>query len=89
MCVRVSRGLLRLRSDASTPAAAGLVRSLCVEAGKGTASGATEGLAQAILQERLQQQQVSQVGQAAPSARASPPVTDIRPLVRVPQTLLT
>ncbi|TSN39349.1 Mitochondrial import inner membrane translocase subunit TIM50 [Bagarius yarrelli] len=53
MCVRVSRGLLRLRSDAW---AAGLVRNLSVEAGKGNDSGATEGLAQAILQKKLQQQ---------------------------------
>ncbi|MCJ8740036.1 hypothetical protein PDJAM_G00054270 [Pangasius djambal] len=56
MCVRVSRGLLRLRGEASASAAAGLVRRLCAEPGKGKESGATEGLAQAILQKRLQQQ---------------------------------
>lgn len=56
MCVRVSRGLLRLRSEASAFTAAGLVRRLSVEPGKGKESGATQGLAQAILQKRLQQQ---------------------------------
>lgn len=56
MCVRLSRGLLRLRSDASASTAAGLIRKLSVGLGKGKESGATEGLAQAILQERLQQQ---------------------------------
>lgn len=63
MCFRLSRGLLRLRSDASASTAAGLIRKLSVGLGKGKESGATEGLAQAILQERLQQQgtQVSQL----------------------------
>ncbi|XP_017345794.1 mitochondrial import inner membrane translocase subunit TIM50 [Ictalurus punctatus] len=56
MCFRLSRGLLRLRSDASASTAAGLIRKLSVGLGKGKESGATEGLAQAILQERLQQQ---------------------------------
>uniref|UniRef100_A0A3Q0QWW4 Mitochondrial import inner membrane translocase subunit TIM50 n=1 Tax=Amphilophus citrinellus TaxID=61819 RepID=A0A3Q0QWW4_AMPCI len=60
MCLRASRGLLRLRSaaaGASTPAAVDIIRTLCTDkppAGAGSAAG---GLAQAILQERLQQQQ--------------------------------
>lgn len=65
MCVRVSRGLFRLRSEASASIPVGLVRRLSVEPGKGKESGATDGLAQAILQERLQQQG-SQVGIAVP-----------------------
>lgn len=56
MCVRVSRGLLRLRGEASSSTAAVLVRNLSVAPGKGEQSGATEGLAQAILHKRLQQQ---------------------------------
>ncbi|KAG7321937.1 hypothetical protein KOW79_014795 [Hemibagrus wyckioides] len=59
MCVRVSRGLLRLRGEASSSAAAVLVRNFSVAPGKGEQSGATEGLAQAILQKRLQQQSQS------------------------------
>lgn len=56
MCVRASRGLLKLRTEVSASAAAGLVRrNLSVEPGKGNeSSGATEGLAQAILHQRLQ-----------------------------------
>ncbi|KAM9469151.1 mitochondrial import inner membrane translocase subunit TIM50 [Clarias gariepinus] len=58
MCVRASRGLLKLRTEVSASAAAGLVRrNLSVEPGKGNeSSGATEGLAQAILHQRLQGQ---------------------------------
>ncbi|XP_053503039.1 mitochondrial import inner membrane translocase subunit TIM50 [Ictalurus furcatus] len=56
MCVRLSRGLLRLRSETSASTAAGLIRKLFVGPVKGNESGAIEGLAQAILQERLQQQ---------------------------------
>lgn len=65
MCVRVSRGLLRLRNEASASTAAGLVRSFSVAPGNGSEIGPTEGLAQAILQQRLQQQG-SQVGLAVP-----------------------
>ncbi|KAF5901972.1 mitochondrial import inner membrane translocase subunit TIM50, partial [Clarias magur] len=58
MCVRASRGLLKLRTEVSASTAAGLVRrNLSVETGKGNeSSGATEGLAQAILHQRLQGQ---------------------------------
>ncbi|XP_071388312.1 mitochondrial import inner membrane translocase subunit TIM50-like, partial [Centroberyx affinis] len=68
MCVRASRGLLRLRRGvpgASSPAVVDIVRTLSTDkppAGDGSATG---GLAQAILQERLQQQQRSQ-GQPPP-----------------------
>ncbi|KAK3531654.1 hypothetical protein QTP70_025886 [Hemibagrus guttatus] len=56
MCVRVSRGLLRLRSEASSSTAAVLVRNLSVEPGEGEQRGATEGLTQAILHKSFQQQ---------------------------------
>uniref|UniRef100_A0A8P4FXE9 Mitochondrial import inner membrane translocase subunit TIM50 n=1 Tax=Dicentrarchus labrax TaxID=13489 RepID=A0A8P4FXE9_DICLA len=59
MCVRASRGLLRLRSGAaasSSPAAVDIVRTLSAEKPPAAAGGATGGLAQAILQERLRQQ---------------------------------
>lgn len=68
MCVRASRGLLRLRSGmagASCPAVVDIVRTLSTDKPPAGASGATGGLAQAILQERLQQQQQSQVRQLA------------------------
>lgn len=61
MCVRASRGLLRLRQGASgstVPAALDEVRALSADT---SSSSATGGLAQAILQERLQQQQKSPV----------------------------
>lgn len=61
MCVRASRGLLRLRQGANSsiaPAVLDVVRSLSADT---SSSSATGGLAQAILQERLQQQQKSQV----------------------------
>lgn len=64
MCVRASRGLLRLRSRAAGPPSAAVVdtvRSLCTDK---PPAGGTGGLAQAILQERLQQQQQSQVSLA-------------------------
>nr|XP_020512281.1 mitochondrial import inner membrane translocase subunit TIM50-like [Labrus bergylta] len=58
MCVRASRGLLRLRSGAagvSSPAVVHTVRTLSAE--KPPTGSVTGGLAQAILQEKLQQQQ--------------------------------
>ncbi|XP_018542665.1 LOW QUALITY PROTEIN: mitochondrial import inner membrane translocase subunit TIM50 [Lates calcarifer] len=71
MCVRASRGLLRLRSGmagASCPAVVDIVRTLSTDKPPAGASGATGGLAQAILQERLQQQQQSQ-GQPPPDGK--------------------
>ncbi|XP_054867991.1 mitochondrial import inner membrane translocase subunit TIM50 [Amphiprion ocellaris] len=68
MCVRASRGLLRLRNGAagaSTPAVADIIRMLSTDKPPASSGGATGGLAQAILQERLQQQQQSQ-GQPPP-----------------------
>uniref|UniRef100_A0A673A1J4 Mitochondrial import inner membrane translocase subunit TIM50 n=1 Tax=Sphaeramia orbicularis TaxID=375764 RepID=A0A673A1J4_9TELE len=68
MCVRASRGLLRLRNRAAgAPSAAVVdtVRSLSMDKPPVGAGSATGGLAQAILQERLQQQQQSQ-GQPPP-----------------------
>ncbi|XP_042342817.1 mitochondrial import inner membrane translocase subunit TIM50 [Plectropomus leopardus] len=68
MCVRASRALLRLRSGAvgaSSPAAVDMIRTLSTDKPPAGAGGATGGLAQAILQERLQQQQQSQ-GQPPP-----------------------
>ncbi|XP_008299486.1 mitochondrial import inner membrane translocase subunit TIM50 [Stegastes partitus] len=68
MCVRASRGLLRLRSGAagaSTPAVADIIRTLSTDKPPAASGSATGGLAQAILQERLQQQQQSQ-GQPPP-----------------------
>uniref|UniRef100_A0A8C6SZN6 Mitochondrial import inner membrane translocase subunit TIM50 n=1 Tax=Neogobius melanostomus TaxID=47308 RepID=A0A8C6SZN6_9GOBI len=64
MCVRASRGFLRLRSGA----AADHLRALSTEKppASGGNSGATGGLAQAILQERLQQQQQHSQGQPPP-----------------------
>ncbi|XP_007246051.3 mitochondrial import inner membrane translocase subunit TIM50 [Astyanax mexicanus] len=67
MCVQASRGLLRLRSGAGATAALEAVRTLSTQKGD---SGATGGLAQAILQERLQQQQRSQ-GQPPPEGEES------------------
>ncbi|XP_038829877.1 mitochondrial import inner membrane translocase subunit TIM50 isoform X1 [Salvelinus namaycush] len=67
MCVRASRGLLTLRSwsrRGSTPAVVDLIRAISTEKPTGEGS-ATGGLAQAILQERLKQQQKSQ-GQLPP-----------------------
>ncbi|XP_056612632.1 mitochondrial import inner membrane translocase subunit TIM50 [Triplophysa dalaica] len=60
MCVRASRGLLRLRQGTTSTAPTALLdvfRGLSTDT---TSSSATGGLAQAILQERLQQQQKSQ-----------------------------
>ncbi|XP_051934130.1 mitochondrial import inner membrane translocase subunit TIM50 isoform X1 [Hippocampus zosterae] len=62
MCVRASRGLLRLRSrvaGTSSPATA-VVRALSTGKPPAGHDGATGGLAQAILQERLQQQSQGQ-----------------------------
>lgn len=64
MCVRASRGLLRLRSGAmgvSSPVVVDTVRTLSTDQPPVGTGSATGGLAQAILQERLQQQQQSQV----------------------------
>uniref|UniRef100_A0A3B4XDU9 Mitochondrial import inner membrane translocase subunit TIM50 n=1 Tax=Seriola lalandi dorsalis TaxID=1841481 RepID=A0A3B4XDU9_SERLL len=60
MCVRASRGLLRLRSGsvgAPSLAVVDIVRTLSTDKPPAGVAGATGGLAQAILQERLQQQQ--------------------------------
>uniref|UniRef100_A0A668ARK3 Mitochondrial import inner membrane translocase subunit TIM50 n=1 Tax=Myripristis murdjan TaxID=586833 RepID=A0A668ARK3_9TELE len=60
MCVRASRGLLRLRGGSpavSCPAVVDIVRTLSTDKPAAGDGGATGGLAQAILQERLQQQQ--------------------------------
>lgn len=64
MCVRASRGFLRLRSGAvgaSSPAVLDIVRTVSTDKPPARTGSATGGLAQAILQERLQQQQQSQV----------------------------
>uniref|UniRef100_G3PJN6 Mitochondrial import inner membrane translocase subunit TIM50 n=1 Tax=Gasterosteus aculeatus TaxID=69293 RepID=G3PJN6_GASAC len=60
MCVRASRGLLRLRSGASSMSVGDIVRTLSTDNPPAGTSGATGGLAQAILQQRLQQQSKSQ-----------------------------
>lgn len=65
MCIRASRGLLRLRNGAaaasSWPSVADIVRTVSTEQPPvGTGTSVTGGLAQAILQERLQQQQQQQ-----------------------------
>lgn len=72
MCVRASRGLLRLRSGPAASGCPGLadtVRTLSSGEPAGGSGSATGGLAQAILQERLQQQQHSQVGARPPRGR--------------------
>ncbi|XP_072318122.1 mitochondrial import inner membrane translocase subunit TIM50 [Eucyclogobius newberryi] len=56
MCVRASRGFLRLRSGATMDG----IRTLATEKPVSGGDGATGGLAQAILQERLQQQSQGQ-----------------------------
>lgn len=66
MCVRASRGLLRLRSvaaGASSPAVLDIVRTLSTDKSPAGPGSATGGLAQAILQEKLQQQQQQQQSQ--------------------------
>ncbi|XP_076002087.1 mitochondrial import inner membrane translocase subunit TIM50 [Genypterus blacodes] len=63
MCVRASRGLLRLRS--AVPPASDILRTLSTVTPPDGSGSATGGLAQAILQDRLQQQQHSQ-GQPPP-----------------------
>ncbi|XP_019723658.1 mitochondrial import inner membrane translocase subunit TIM50 [Hippocampus comes] len=60
MCVRASRGFLRLRSRATSPGTAAVVRTLSTGKPPAGHDGATSGLAQAILQERLQQQSQGQ-----------------------------
>uniref|UniRef100_A0A8D0CSP9 Mitochondrial import inner membrane translocase subunit TIM50 n=1 Tax=Sander lucioperca TaxID=283035 RepID=A0A8D0CSP9_SANLU len=63
MCLRASRGLLRIRSGAvgaSAPAVVDIVRTLSTDKPPAGTGSATGGLAQAILQERLQQQKQSQ-----------------------------
>lgn len=60
MCVRASRGLLRLRSavpSASSTTVVDILRTLSTDTPPAGSGSATGGLAQAILQERLQQQQ--------------------------------
>lgn len=64
MCVRASRGVLRLRSGAAgacSPFVLDILRTLSTEKSPAGTGSTTGGLAQAILQERLQQQQQSQV----------------------------
>uniref|UniRef100_A0A8C8FSJ0 Mitochondrial import inner membrane translocase subunit TIM50 n=3 Tax=Salmoninae TaxID=504568 RepID=A0A8C8FSJ0_ONCTS len=68
MCVRASRGLLTLRNwsrRGSTPAVVDLIRALSTEKTTGEGS-ATGGLAQSILQERLNKQQQNSQGQPPP-----------------------
>uniref|UniRef100_A0A8C8LQM1 Mitochondrial import inner membrane translocase subunit TIM50 n=1 Tax=Oncorhynchus tshawytscha TaxID=74940 RepID=A0A8C8LQM1_ONCTS len=68
MCVRASRGLLRLRNGGrggSNSTGVDLIRALSTEKPPTGDGSATGGLAQSILQERLQQQQKSQ-GQPPP-----------------------
>ncbi|XP_078103228.1 mitochondrial import inner membrane translocase subunit TIM50 isoform X1 [Sander vitreus] len=68
MCLRASRGLLRIRSGAvgaCAPAVVDIVRTLSTDKPPAGTGSATGGLAQAILQERLQQQKQSQ-GQPPP-----------------------
>ncbi|CAG02105.1 unnamed protein product, partial [Tetraodon nigroviridis] len=63
MCVRATRGLLNLRSGSAgpiSPAALGLVRGAATDPPLPATESATGGLAQAILQERLQQQSQGQ-----------------------------
>lgn len=67
MCVRAARGLLRHRSGPAgprAPAALGFGRGASRDVAEPGPSSATDGLAQAILQERLAQQQ-SQVRRLA------------------------
>lgn len=67
MCVRATRGFLKLRSGSTgpiSPAALGFVRGASKDISLPETESATGGLAQAILQERLQQQ--SQVRRLAP-----------------------
>nr|XP_043888485.1 mitochondrial import inner membrane translocase subunit TIM50 isoform X1 [Solea senegalensis] len=71
MCMRASRGLLRLSSGmtgvASPAAVDSLVRTMSSDKQPTGAGSATGGLAQSILQERLQQQQQQQSqGQSPP-----------------------
>ncbi|XP_023265359.1 mitochondrial import inner membrane translocase subunit TIM50 [Seriola lalandi dorsalis] len=73
MCVRASRGLLRLRSGsvgAPSLAVVDIVRTLSTDKPPAGVAGATGGLAQAILQERLQQQQQQESqGQPPPEGK--------------------
>ncbi|TNN01401.1 hypothetical protein fugu_010783, partial [Takifugu bimaculatus] len=60
MCVRAARGLLRHRSGSTgplAPATLGFVRGASTDVVEPSTSSASDGLAQAILQERLAQQQ--------------------------------
>ncbi|XP_033934923.1 mitochondrial import inner membrane translocase subunit TIM50-like, partial [Pseudochaenichthys georgianus] len=66
MCLRTTRGLLRLRNraeGASSPAVLDLVRTLSTDKPPAGNSSATGGLAQAILQTKLQQQSQGQPGE--------------------------
>lgn len=62
MCVRASRSLLRFQSGTSAASSPqqllDIIRTLSTEKNPAGTGGATGGLAQAILQERLQQSQV-------------------------------
>ncbi|XP_010781537.1 mitochondrial import inner membrane translocase subunit TIM50, partial [Notothenia coriiceps] len=66
MCLRTTRGLLRLRNraeGASSPAVLDLVRTLSTDKPPAGNSSATGGLAQAILQTKLQHQNQGQPGE--------------------------
>ncbi|KAI9529039.1 Mitochondrial import inner membrane translocase subunit TIM50 [Dissostichus eleginoides] len=66
MCLRTTRGLLRLRNRAEgacSPAVLDLVRTLSTDKPPAGNSSATGGLAQAILQTKLQQQSQGQPGE--------------------------
>ncbi|XP_048837199.1 mitochondrial import inner membrane translocase subunit TIM50 [Brienomyrus brachyistius] len=70
MCVRATRGLLRLRTDiraGRSLAVSVLTRALSSDRSTGEQNNAAEGLTQAILQDRLLQQQKS-LGQALKEA---------------------
>ncbi|XP_013855646.1 mitochondrial import inner membrane translocase subunit TIM50, partial [Austrofundulus limnaeus] len=64
MCVRASHGLLRLKSRvirASSPAAVDIIRTLSANRPPAGAGSVPGGLAQAVLQQRLQQQSQGQL----------------------------
>ncbi|XP_029026177.1 mitochondrial import inner membrane translocase subunit TIM50 isoform X1 [Betta splendens] len=73
MCVRASRGLLRLRTGpagACSPVVLDIVRKLSTDKPTAGTGRGTGGLAQAVLQEKLQQQQQSP-GQPPPGGEES------------------
>lgn len=64
MCVRATRGLLRLRAEIKagrSTAVSVLTRALSRDPSTGEQNSAADGLTQAILQDRLLQQQKSPV----------------------------